>query len=137
MEHCIRRVGLDVIGIDLGKRSFHVYGSAADSSIDRQVTRKRLSRLVANLPPSLVAMEACISAHHWARLFRSYGHTVNLIAPQFVKPYVKSNKNDRHDAQAIWEAVQRPGMRFVAVKELEQQDIQSLHRAVALLHHCA
>lgn len=130
MEHCIGIAGLDVIGIDLGKRSFHVYGrsSASDSSIDRQVTRKRLSRMIANLPPSLVAMEACAGAHHWARLFRSYGHTVKLIAPQFVKPYVKSNKNDRHDAQAIWEAVQRPGMRFVAVKELEQQDIQSLHR---------
>jgi transposase len=73
-------------------------------------------------------MEACAGAHYWGRIAGVAGHTVKLIAPHFVKPYVKSNKNDRVDAQAIWEAAQRPNMRFVAVKTLEQHDIQSLHR---------
>jgi len=73
-------------------------------------------------------MEACAGAHYWGRYAEEVGHSVRLIAPQFVKPYVKSNKNDRVDAQAIWEAVQRPNMRFVAAKTVEQQDIQSLHR---------
>jgi len=77
-------------------------------------------------------MEACAGAHYWARLVQSYGHEVRLIAPQFVKPYVKSNKNDAADAEAICEAVQRPNMRFVAVKEIEQQDIQSIHRMRSL-----
>jgi transposase len=86
-----------------------------------------------NLPPCLVAMEACGSAHYWARLFRSYGHEVKIIAPQFVKPYVKSNKNDAADAEAICEAVQRPNMRFVAIKEIGQQDIQSIHRMRSLV----
>jgi transposase len=79
-------------------------------------------------------MEACGSAHYWARLFRSYGHEVKLIAPQFVKPYVKSNKNDAADAEAICEAVQRPNMRFVAIKELIQQDIQLRGLTVARPH---
>lgn len=82
-----------------------------------------------NLPACLVAMEACGSAHYWARVFRSYGHDVKLIAPQFVKPFVKSNKNDAIDAEAICEAVQRPNMRFVVIEEVAQQDNQSLHRA--------
>jgi transposase len=77
-------------------------------------------------------MEACGSAHYWARLFRTYGHEVRLIAPQFVKPYVKSNKHDAADAEAICEAVQRPTMRFVAVKTVEQQDIQAIHRMRSL-----
>ena len=81
-----------------------------------------------NLPNCLVAMEACGSAHYWARLFESFGHTVKLIALQFVKPFVKSNKNDAVDAEATAEAVQRPGMRFVAIKTVEQQDTQALHR---------
>jgi len=83
---------------------------------------------MANLPSCLVVMEACGSAHYWARLFESYGHSTKLIAPQFVKPYVKSNKNDALDAEAICEAVQRPNMRFVAVKNEEQISLQSTHR---------
>jgi len=79
-----------------------------------------------------MAMEACGSAHHWARLLHTFGHEVRLIAPQFVKPYVKSNKNDAADAEAICEAAQRPGMRFVAVKTVEQQDIQAIHRMRSL-----
>lgn len=82
----------------------------------------------ANLPTCLVGMEACGSAHHWARKLQSLGHTVRLIAPQFVKPYVKTNKNDAADAEAICEAVARPNMRFVPVKNVEQQAVLALHR---------
>ena len=130
MGHSTGIPTLNIIGIDLGKRSFHVYGNTpvGQSTIDRQITRKQLRALFITLPPSIVAMEACASAHYWGRTAKQAGHEVRLMAPQFVKPYVKSNKNDRLDAQAIWEAVQRPNMRFVAVKTLEQHDIQSLHR---------
>jgi transposase len=100
--------------------------------LSRKLTRARLSAVVAQLPACTIAMEACGSAHHWARLFRTFGHEVRLIAPQFVKPYVKSNKNDAADAEAICEAAQRPGMRFVAVKTVEQQDIQAIHRMRSL-----
>jgi transposase len=80
------------------------------------------------LPTCLIGMEACSSAHYWARELQKMGHTVKLMAPQFVKPYVKSNKNDANDAEAICEAVARPTMRFVAIKTIAQQDIQALHR---------
>ena len=83
---------------------------------------------IAQLPPVLIGIEACGGAHYWARRFREHGHEVKLMAPQFVKPYVKSNKNDRRDAEAIAEAVTRPTMRFVPIKDVEQQDIQALHR---------
>ena len=100
------------------------------------LVRKRLYRaqvmaFIAQLPPTLIGMEACGGAHYWARRFREHGHTVKLIAPQFVKPYVKSSKSDPADAEAICEAMTRPTMRFVPVKEVEQQDLQSLHRARA------
>ena len=84
--------------------------------------------MVAQLPPCLIGLEACSSAHFWARQFAELGHTVRLISPQFVKPYVKSQKNDQADAEAICEALQRPTMRFVPAKSLEQQDLQSAHR---------
>jgi transposase len=83
---------------------------------------------IAQLPPVLIGMEACGGAHYWARRFREHGHAVKLMAPQFVKAYVKSNKNDTRDAEAIAEAVTRPTMRFVPIKDVEQQDIQALHR---------
>ncbi|MEE4279469.1 MAG: IS110 family transposase [Halieaceae bacterium] len=122
------------VGIDLAKRSFHVY--AADERgarvLSKQLTRARLPGFIAQLPACTIAMEACGSAHHWARTFRPYGHDVCLIAPQFVKPFVKSNKNDAADAEAICEAVQRPNMRFVAIKSPEQQDIQAIHRLRSL-----
>jgi len=122
------------VGIDLAKRSFHLYGAdaAGRQVLSRKLTRKQLGALVAQLPACTIAMEACGSAHYWARRFRTHGHEVRLIAPQFVKPYVKSNKNDAADAEAICEAVQRPKMRFVAVKSVEQQDIQALHRMRSL-----
>jgi transposase len=124
-NHAVR-----VVGIDLGKTSLqvHAVNVQGQKQLDSKLSRKQLRALMANLPSCLVGMEACASAHYWARLIRSYGHEVKLIAPQFVKPYVKSNKNDQADAEAICEAVQRPAMRFVAINEIEQQDIQSLQR---------
>jgi transposase len=83
---------------------------------------------MADLPQVTVGMEACGGAHEWARQLRNQGHDVKLMAPQYVKPYVKTNKNDRRDAEAIAEAVTRPSMRFVPIKTVEQQDVQALHR---------
>jgi transposase len=122
---------VSVVGIDLAKRTFHVVGMDATGQI---LFRKRLSRdalmpFIRQLPPVVIGMEACGGAHYWARRFREHGHTVKLMAPQFVKPYVKSHKNDTRDAEAIGEAVTRPTRRVVPVKGLAQQDIQSLHRA--------
>jgi transposase len=123
------------VGIDLAKRSFHLYGVDArgERVLSKKLTRARLPGFIAQLPACTIAMEACGSAHHWARTFRAYGHEVRLIAPQFVKPFVKSNKNDAADAEAICEAVQRPNMRFVAVKRIDQQDIQAIHRMRSLV----
>ena len=94
----------------------------------KQLKRAQMAEYFANLPPCLIGMEACGSAHHWARKLQSFGHTVRLMAPQFVKPYVKSNKNDAADAEAICEAVARPNMRFVPIKNIEQQSVLALHR---------
>jgi transposase len=121
---------MSVVGIDIAKRVFHLVGMDERGKI---VTRKRCSRgevlpLLANLGPTTIGMEACGGAHYWARCLREQGHEVKLMAPQFVKPYVKSNKNDMRDAEAIAEAVTRPSMRFVPVKDVAQQDIQALHR---------
>ena len=134
-EHNSNERVVKVVGIDLAKRSFHVYGvdERGQRVISKTFTRTRLSEFMANLPACTVAMEACGSAHHWARQFRGHGHEVRLIAPQFVKPFVKSNKNDAIDAEAICEAAQRPNMRFVAVKSVEQQDIQATHRMRSLV----
>ena len=95
----------------------------------KQLKRDQVAAFFANLPPCLIGMEACGSAHHWARKLQSFGHTVKLMAPQFVKPYVKTNKNDVADAEAICEAVARPNVRFVPIKTAEQQSVLSLHRA--------
>jgi transposase len=124
-----------VVGIDLAKNSFHVHAvdAAGRKVVGKKLSRHKLKEYLINLPPCTVAMEACAGAHYWARLVQSYGHEVRLIAPQFVKPYVKSNKNDAADAEAICEAVQRPNMRFVSVKEIGQQDIQSIHRMRSLV----
>ncbi|HPB75627.1 MAG TPA: IS110 family transposase, partial [Chromatiaceae bacterium] len=121
---------MTVLGIDLAKRSFHLCGMDAQGRrvFSKQVSRAKLAEQLAQLPPCRVAMEACGSAHYWARTFQAYGHEVKLIAPQFVKPFVKSNKNDAADAEAIAEAAQRPTMRFVPLKSVEQQDIQAIHR---------
>jgi len=130
-----------VVGIDLAKNTFHLHGVDArgDAVMRKKLSRTKLAAFMANLRPSLVGMEACGGSHYWARKFTAMGHDVRLMSPQFVKPYVKSNKNDLVDAEAICEAVQRPTMRFVPAKSVEQQDIQSLHRArsMAVSHRTA
>src|SRR4030095_3784300 len=121
---------LSVFAIDIAKQVFHLVGMDEHGTI---LVRKRLYRAqvmacIAQLPPTLIGMEACGGAHYWARRFREHGHEVKLLAPQCVKPYVKPNKNESRDAQAITEAVTRPTMRFVPTKDVAQQDIQALHR---------
>jgi len=121
---------ITAIGIDLAKNVFqlHAVDRAGRPIIRKKLNRSHILSFLANLQPSLIGMEACGSANYWAREIKKLGHEVKLIAPQFVKPFVKSNKNDAADAEAICEAVQRPHMRFVSPKSIEQQDIQSLHR---------
>jgi transposase len=120
------------VGVDLAKEVFHVHGV---SRKEEPVWRRKLSRekwlkvVMEKLEPGAeVGMEACAGAHHWARQLEAGGFRVKLMAAQFVKPYVKSNKNDANDAEAICEAMSRPSMRFVSVKSVEQQDIQAVHR---------
>ncbi|MCW8177617.1 IS110 family RNA-guided transposase [Verminephrobacter aporrectodeae] len=121
---------ITTIGLDLAKNVFQVHGVNARGKavLRKQLKRDQVAPFFANLPPCLIGIEACASAHHWARKLQALGHTVRLMAPQFVKPYVKSNKNDAADAEAICEAVSRPSMRFVPVKNVEQQAVLSLHR---------
>lgn len=118
------------IGIDLAKNVFQVCATDTAGKVlfNRQVSRKQLPSLIVNTPACEVVMEACASAHYWARVFARMGHTVKLIHPAYVKPYVKTNKHDAADAEALCEAASRPQMRFVRAKTLEQQDIQALHR---------
>jgi len=122
---------IKAIGIDLAKSVFHLHGVDEQGKIvvRKRLSRRKLAEFMAQLPPCLVAMEACGSSHYWARKFQTMGHEVRLISPQFVKPYVKSNKNDTAGTEAICEAAQRPNMRFVPLKSIEQQDILSIHRA--------
>ena len=118
------------VGVDLGKSGFHIHAVDRRGKVvvEKRVTRRSLARFMRELEPCLVGLEACGGAHHWARTFRAMGHDARLMSPQFVKAYVKSNKNDFRDAEAICEAVSRPTMRFVPVKSVEQQDLQNLHR---------
>lgn len=121
-------MNVKTIGIDLAKAIFQIHGVKEHGKC---LFNKQLKRvhIPANLPPCLVGMEACSSAHYWARKLQGLGHTVKLMAPQFVKPYVKTNKNDAADAEAICEAVSRPNMRFVPMKSSEQLAVLALHRA--------
>jgi transposase len=119
-----------VIGIDIGKNTFHVVGLDGRGAI---VLRQKLSRgqveaRLANLAPCLIGMEACVGAHHLARRLTALGHDARLMPAKYVRPYSKGQKNDFKDAEAIAEAVQRPTMRFVAIKTAEQLDLQALHR---------
>jgi len=118
------------IGLDIAKNVFQVHGvdRAGKTVLRKQLKRKEVLAFFANLPVALVGIEACAGAHYWARELIKLGHAVRLISPQFVKPYVKGNKNDANDAEAICEAVGRPNMRFVPLKSPEQQDVQMLHR---------
>jgi len=122
---------ITTIGIDLAKNVFQVHGvdERGKAALRKQLKRKDVVKFFANLEPCLIGMEACGSAHYWARKLSEFGHTVRLMAPQFVKPYVKTNKSDRNDAEAICEAVGRPNMCFVPVKTAEAQAVLALHRA--------
>ena len=121
---------VQMLAIDLRKQSFHLHGIDADGVIvSRKVSRSKLAEVVDNLGPATIAMEACASAHYWGRRWLAAGRVVRLINPRFVKPFVKGSKNDAVDAEAIFEAAMRPTMRFVPVKSVDQQDLQSLHRA--------
>ena len=141
MENNIKAGTVTVVGIDLAKNIFHLHGidASGDVVLRKKMSRTRLATFMAKLPACRVGMEACGGSHFWARRFTVMGHEVRLMGPQFVKPYVKSNKNDLVDAEAICEAVQRPSMRFVPRKSVQQQDIQSLHRArsMAVSHRTA
>lgn len=121
---------ITTVGIDLAKNVFQIHGvdKRGHAVLKKQLKRSQMKEFFVNLPPCLIGMEACGSAHHWARELAKLGHTVKLMAPQFVKPYVKTNKNDMADAEAICEAVARPNMRFVSIKTVEQQALLSLHR---------
>ena len=121
---------ITTIGLDIAKSVFHL---VALNQVGRFIKKKQLKRKqvlahTARLEPCTIAMEACGGANYWAREFKAQGHQVKLIAPQYVKPYVKGNKNDYNDAEAIAEAAQRPTMRFVPIKSMAQQDVQNLHR---------
>jgi transposase len=123
-------MNITTLGIDLAKNVFQLHGSDHKGKVvlKKQLSRQKFGEFMVNLPPCKVAMEACGGANYWARKFMSQGHEVKLMSPQFVKPFVKSNKNDRNDAEAIVEASSRPSMRYVTPKTLEQQDMQSLLR---------
>lgn len=123
-------MNVTTVGIDLAKNVFQIHGinESGHAVVKKQLKRNHMAEFFINLPPSLIGMEACGSAHHWARKLQSMGHTVRLMAPQYVKPYVKTNKNDAADAEAICEAVARPTMRFVPIKNVEQQSILAVHR---------
>ena len=122
------------VGIDLAKNVFAVHGvdeNGKAALVKPKVSREQLLPLIAQLPPCVIGMGACSGAHHWARQFRLHGHTIKLITPKFVTPYRmsgKRGKNDAADAAAICEAVTRPAMRFVPIKEEHQQIILTLHR---------
>jgi len=121
---------ITTIGLDLAKNVFHLVSCDRSGKEVRRkmLTRGKLVAYIANLPSCRIGMEACSGAHHWARRFEALGHAVRLIPAQHVKAYVRGNKNDYNDARAIAEAARRPDIRFVAVKTLERQDVQALHR---------
>ena len=119
-----------VIGIDIGKNSFHVVGQDKRGAIvlRQKWSRGQIEMRLANLPPCLIGMEACVGAHHLSRRLKALGHDARLMPAKYVRPYAKGQKNDFNDAEAIAEAVQRPTMKFVATKTGDQLDLQALHR---------
>jgi transposase len=118
------------VGLDLGKNWIHMVGLDGEGRIvlRRRVRRDRLLAVTANVPACVIGMEACSGSHHLARLLTAQGHAARLMPPQYVKPFVKSNKNDYRDAEANAEAVERPTVRFVPIKEQAQLDLQTIHR---------
>ena len=126
---------ITTIGLDTAKSVFQIHGIDADHQpvLRRQLKRRQVLPFFTKLPPCLIGIEACSASHHWSRELINLGHTVRLIPPRYVKPYVKSQKNDATDAEAICEAVTRPSMRFVPTKTREQQAMLMLHRTRHLL----
>ena len=126
---------VSTIGLDIAKQVFHAHGADASGApvFSRRITRQKLLQFFGSQPRCTIAMEACAGAHHWGREFERMGHQVRLIAPSYVKPFVKRQKNDAADAEAICEAAQRPTMRFVAVKSEEQQASAAVFRARDLI----
>lgn len=124
-------MNINLLGIDIAKNVFQLHGADNNGKkvLKKRIERNQLTDYVAQLPQCSIVMKACGGANYWARVFQRCGHTVKLISPQFVKPFVKTNKNDANDAEAIVEAASRPSMNFVPIKQVEQQDIQSVHRA--------
>src|SRR5215470_16424312 len=122
---------ITTVGLDVAKQVFQVHGVDACGKVvvRKQLRRKEVVKYFTQLPACEIGMEACSSSHYWARRLQGLGHTVKLMAPQFVRPYGKTNKNDARDAEAICEAVTRPSMRFVPIKTAEQQAMLALHRA--------
>jgi transposase len=118
------------IGIDIGKNSFHIVGQDRRGALvlRQKWSRGQVEARLANLPPCLIGMEACTGAHHLSRKLQALGHDARLMPAKYVRPYSKGDKNDYRDAEAIAEAVQRPTMKFVATKTVEQLDLQALHR---------
>jgi transposase len=119
-----------VVGIDIGKNSFHVVGQNELGTIvlHQKWSRGQVEERFANMPPCLIGMEACVGAHHLSRKLKALGHDARLMPAKYVRPYSKGQKNDFRDAEAIAEAVQRPTMKFVATKTADQLDLQALHR---------
>ena len=127
-----------VVGIDIGKNSFHVVGLDQRGAIvlRQKWSRGQVEARFANMPPGLVGMEACVGAHHLSRRLRALGHDARLMPAKYVRPYSKGQKNDFRDAEAIAEAVQRPTMKFVATKTADQLDLQALHRVRERADQC-
>lgn len=123
-------MSVKVSGLDIAKHVFQVHGAdgSGKAVLRKRLRRNQLTEFFGNIPQCVIGIEATRGAHYWARVLGTFGHEVRLIAPQFVKPYVKGQKNDSQDAAAICEAVSRPEMRFVSQKSIEQQDLQALHR---------
>src|SRR5256885_6100241 len=119
-----------VVGIDIGKNSFHIVGLDDRGAIvlRQKWSRSQVEARLANIPPCLIGMEACVGAHHLSRKLNALGHDARLMPARYVRPYSKGQKNDFRDAEAIAEAVQRPTMKFVATKTVDQLDLQALHR---------
>ena len=122
---------ISVLGVDLGKNVCSGVGLDASGAVvmRRKVRRETLIALAEKLPPCVVGMEACCGAHHLGRVFAAHGHDVRLMSPEYVRPYIKAQKNDDHDAEGIAEAATRPTMRFVELKSQDQLDMQTLHRS--------